>query len=137
MAISYSGVPGTKRHKTYCSVCGKQLVVRQKKTTIKRGEPGFENTSNLAGIGLTVNVFSQTVIDHVYYCVSCKREIRCEDQDYIEFVQRKMGKTIISAEEMPDMAKEYKRCIRRKQLLTIGGVALLAVAVYLLTRFFR
>ena len=137
MSISYNGVFGAKRHKTYCSKCGQRLIIREKKTTYKRGEPGFKNISNLAGIGPTFNVFSQTQIDHVYYCVVCNKEILCEDQDYIAFAQKKLGKIILSDEEMPLFVEEYKRRGRLKYWLFLGGTMFIAILIYLLRRHFQ
>ena len=98
MARSYSLELGMLTKKMYCSHCGKPLIKKEVSNTYKRGEPGFKAFL----CGRIVSVFSYTEVKYTYFCPACRNEISYDDQIEVERAQKKLGRKIVSAEEIPD-----------------------------------
>lgn len=126
MARSYTMPMGMLWKKMYCSQCGKPLLKKKVSNTYKRGDPGFK-TFLLGGV---ISVYSYTEVTYIYFCPTCRREISYDDQIEVERTQKKLGRKVVSVEEIPDGSKRRKE---RARLLVCGYliiVILLMVLAY-------
>lgn len=124
MARSYSMPMGMLWKKMYCSQCGKLLVKKKVSNTYERGDPGFKTFLG----GGVVSVFSYTEVTYNYFCSNCRKETTYDEQKEIERVQKKLGRKLVSAEEIPDGSKRREKRAR----LLVWGYLIVVILLMLL-----
>ena len=87
--------------KMYCRYCGERLKVHKIVDVYTVGDPNFSRTMKIGPAGhKIVNIHSQTLVTYVYKCPDCGKAVTYEEQVYFSKIQKKLGKKILSDDEI-------------------------------------
>ena len=99
--------------KFYCHKCGDKLLTNTRTRTIKRGDPDYRKHARF-GLG-TFAVGDIELTEYDFKCWTCDRIISADDQYVIEIIQKKLGKHILTDEEVAENEEKAKAVIARNR----------------------
>lgn len=123
-----------KTRKFYCHKCGEELTVQPRTRIITRSDPDYNKHNRIGRTHISGNV---ELTEYDFFCRSCKRTIPFSEQRVIEKIQKKLGKRILSQEEISENTEKAKAELERKdkiiEAISAATFLILIVVIYYLS----
>ena len=113
-----STMPAGMLFKRFCHHCGTRLEKCANTRTVKPGDSDYKEHRRI-GTHRTRFIGDVEVTEYTgYECPNCKNQIAYDEQIIISNIQKKLGKKVLSEEEIIKEEDRAKRKIKNKKLLT-------------------
>ena len=118
--------------KFYCHKCGDQLIRESRTRIIQRGDPDYREHSHR---GHTHMIGDVELTEYDFKCRSCDRIIPRDAQYVTEKIQKRLGKHILSEQEIFENEEAARSAIERKKkivkiVLGITTAIIVALVLY-------